>query len=79
MHAIPAIFLLLASALLAWAIVNDNHEWAVFSAAHNCKIVGKQNGDLMNVINSNGSVGIAFTSDKTAYLCNDGITYWRDS
>jgi hypothetical protein len=25
------------------------------------------------------AVGVTSTPDKTAYLCNDGIKYWRDN
>nr|AGH89384.1 hypothetical protein [uncultured bacterium] len=58
-------------------------EWETFKTAHNCKVVGKADG------HSNGGVGVttsgsvAFiagdrTPDKTGYLCDDGVTYWKN-
>lgn len=72
---------LLALALMVWAAVQAEKRWAKFAAEHDCKVVGKMKGDLLVsiTIDSKGQMGIAATAapDKTGYLCNDGVTYWR--
>ncbi|EJG5355167.1 hypothetical protein [Pseudomonas juntendi] len=78
---------LLAIALMGGAVWATStpvpDEWETFKAAHNCKVVGKSEG------HSNGGVGIttrgsvAFIAgdrspDQTGYLCDDGVTYWKN-
>jgi hypothetical protein len=72
-----SIVLVVLLAVMAVAMIADNKEWAKFSAAHKCKKVAEVRGEAFNTINSSGSIGIGFTSDKTGYLCDDGITYFR--
>jgi predicted secreted Zn-dependent protease len=72
-----ALFLLLG--LAVYADVQDNKQWAKFSKVHHCKVTGKMDGSLINTFNSNGSIGVGFTSDKTAFTCDDGLTYWRSN
>jgi hypothetical protein len=48
-------------------------------------VIERRKGDLDTavapIIGSNGTVslatGLTFDDDKTAYLCNDGVKYWR--
>lgn len=64
-----------------WASVKEVREWAVFKVEHDCKIVANIKGDVFNTINTNAngtvSIGVGITPDKTGWLCNDGITYYR--
>lgn len=56
------------------------HAWA----AQHCKMVGHMDGDTditvaPVVIGKGGvAVGVTDTPDKTAYKCDDGVTYWRN-
>lgn len=62
-------------------IVHESHEWERFSAAHACKVVAHVRGDVFNTVGvdakGNVSVGIGSTPDKTGWLCDDGVTYYR--
>lgn len=59
----------------------DREEWDRFSAAHQCKVVGRIKGQTHTVVTSgaNGQmgVGVAGSKSQTSYLCNDGVTYTR--
>jgi hypothetical protein len=58
----------------------EETQWAAFAPVHHCKLVGRIKGDLLvsPVISSKGGVAITATPDKAGWLCDDGITYWRD-
>ena len=67
-------------AVLALAFISmyaKAKKWHAFRAAHNCKVVGHIRGEAFNTFSSNGSVGVGFTGDKTGWLCDDGVTYYR--
>lgn len=61
----------------------DQAQWERFAAAHDCRVVERMPGDTMTtvapIIGGKGgvAVGVTSTPDKTAYLCNDGVKYWR--
>lgn len=61
----------------------DQAQWERFAAAHECRVVERMPGDTMTtvapIIGGNGgiAVGVTSTADKTAYLCDDGVKYWR--
>lgn len=63
----------------------ESKAWDLFQQTHNCKVTGRVKGEVLSGvgtgITSNGQVGIISTTtivpDKTSYLCDDGITYWR--
>lgn len=82
-HAEKVLMVALFSAVvvvLVLAIVgisSENAEWEQFRQTHDCKITGRMSGDLITGFTSNGSVATAATPDKTAWTCNDGVTYWR--
>jgi hypothetical protein len=63
------------------ATIAENKRWHVYAAAH-CKVVGRMDGDVGTGITStgNGQVGFAVvtTPDKIGYLCDDGMTYWKE-
>lgn len=60
-----------------WALIVDATNWETFKVAHECKIVGKMHGEMINTFDAKGNIGIGFTSGKTGWACNDGVTYWR--
>jgi hypothetical protein len=68
-----------------WAAVEEQKEWETFSAAHECKVVGRMSGSTQTGVGygvtANGQFGTVVTTtstpSKTGYLCNDGVTYWR--
>lgn len=72
------ISMLIASMILVYCDIKD---WNEFSAAHNCKVVGEESGQVFNTVgfgaNGQATVGIGVTAPKTGYLCDDGVTYWR--
>jgi hypothetical protein len=72
---VAAIVVVLVLAFIG--ISSEAKEWEAFRAAHKCKVVGHIRGEAFNTINSSGSVGIGITSDKTGWLCDDGVTYYR--
>lgn len=81
----PAYLIGLVAVGFAWlfivAAAADEAKWAKFSAARHCKVVGRMSGSAMvsPVISEKGGVAITLTPDKTGWLCDDGVTYWRDN
>lgn len=55
--------ILVIIALLYYSESVERGEWEDFVAAHNCKIVSKAFG---------------VDSNQTGWLCDDGITYYRE-
>lgn len=68
-----------------FALIQEHDAWRMFSEEHSCKVVGKMSGDTATTTGfgmmPNGNFGVLFgrtrTPDKTGYLCDDGVTYWR--
>ncbi len=79
-----AIVAILVAVGLAGA--KEQNEWELFSKAMDCKVVGKKQGETSFGVgtgfSSNGSVTTVpvttTSSDQTAYLCSNGVTYWRN-
>ncbi len=46
-----------------------NARWAAFKIAHHCRLVEAWAGEA--------GTEPKFPSDKTAYMCDDGVKYWR--
>lgn len=74
------------AALLTIAVVAMNHEhaeWMRFRDAHRCRVAGKMDGDVLvgSGISSSGKAVMttSFVSAKEGWLCDDGITYWKDA
>jgi len=71
--------------LLIWAEIEEDRQWEIFSAAHECKVVGRMSGSMQSGagfgVAANGQVGTVITTtsipSKIGWLCNDGVTYWR--
>ena len=61
----------------------DEKRWNDFKAEHKCKVAGHERGHVSTgiapIVGGNGGVGIVVnnTPDKTGWLCDDGIIYWR--
>ena len=78
----------LVIALIAAVIVSSAEEkkrWDAFALEHKCKLVEHRKGDVLvttaTTVNPNGGVSVTpmttVTPDKRAFLCDDGVTYWR--
>lgn len=77
MSALYATIVVFILAFSVWAINEDNNEFKAFAKEHECKVVGKIRGGVATGIGSNGTLTTFVEDDKTGYLCNDGVTYWR--
>jgi hypothetical protein len=66
---------------LIFLMGESEKEWQAFAAAHDCKKVARIRGDVFNTFGTgskgNMTVGVGSTPDKTGWLCNDGVTYYR--
>ena len=76
--------LVLIVVVIVAAVVGSIHEakeWAAFSANHECKVVEKikSSSNIGYGMTSNGKMGTVVMTmpEKIAYLCDDGVTYWR--
>lgn len=67
--------------LMVHAAHVEQRQWNAFAAEHACKVVGRVTGDVLvsPVISQNGGIAVTTTPDKVGFLCNDGVTYWRDN
>ncbi len=70
-------FVIALLGLAVWACNKDAKEWAAFSKAHACKLVGVTDGHVSTGF-AGGKVVTTYTSGQNGYLCNDGVTYWKD-
>ena len=75
-------FLLLVSLLGLWivATIRENQEWEQFMVEKQCVLKEHIKGDIRTGVGvTNGKVGLGVMPepDKEAYLCNDGVLYWR--
>lgn len=72
--------LLLAAMIIAFAVY-DSQKWAEFKTAHHCKVVARVSGDWLSTttVDARGNLGVGMThaADKTGWLCDDGIIYYR--
>lgn len=70
---------------VSYLAVDSSQKWESFKETHECKIVSQMSGSTSFssgvAIGANGRVNPIIvtnvTAGKTAYVCNDGITYWR--
>ena len=75
--------LLLVSLLGLWivATIRENQEWEQFKVAKQCVLKEHIKGEIRTGVGvtTNGKVGVGVMPepDKEAYLCNDGVLYWR--
>jgi hypothetical protein len=57
-------------AFIVWAIpdpVHQSAQWDTFKASHHCRLVETSAADA----------GTTHESHQSAYLCDDGVKYWR--
>lgn len=78
---VPAVSLFILLPGIAYLIYLNEAEWKAFSAEHNCKVVAKISGSVFNTytVGQNGQMqmGVGSTPDRTGWLCDDGVTYYR--
>lgn len=87
MHGDRGFFIIMGLAMVAltvilvFALTMEAKEWEAFRAKHECRAVEKTRGrnGIGTGIGPNGQVMMitTFEPGKTAWLCNDGVTYWR--
>jgi hypothetical protein len=72
--------LLIVAGGIVWGI-HDAREWEKFAAEHHCRVVERTRGESYTGVglSPNGGTTIVSgsTAPKTAYLCDDGVKYWR--
>lgn len=78
---IVTVILIILLILAILAAIEEGRDWQRFKVEHNCKVTARINGDVFNTLSvgANGQpvIGIGSTPSKTAWLCDDGITYYR--
>lgn len=83
---IAIVFLCIAAAVWIFNLAAiDRENWQRFVEDHHCKITAHMSGDVSTGfgagVSANGKFGTGLvtvtTPDKTAFLCDDGITYLR--
>jgi hypothetical protein len=61
--------------------VAESMRWQKFSAEHSCHKVGTMSGDTFTTVgvgvDGKPTVSFGSTPDKTGWLCDDGMTYWK--
>lgn len=80
------VLLSLIVGILIFAAANSaesEKRWQTFSADHHCKLVSHSDGSsaLTTGVSSGGKlvVGSTYINGKDGYLCDNGITYYRDN
>ena len=87
--AIAAFFVGLLVVLIIMMIVGsikEQKQWQAFAAAHSCKLVATKQGTVSSgvgtAVGANGQVSVVpittTTPGQEAFLCDDGVTYWRN-
>lgn len=73
--------MVLVLVLVFWAMVDEARRWERFKTEHHCKVIAHVKGNVMTGVGvgSNGGVTTTIISepDKTGWLCDDGVTYYR--
>jgi len=78
--ALPVAFV--AFIVWVWVLVTaEAKEWDAFKVAHACRVVAKVDGSVFNTfsVSPKGQmvIGVGSTPDKTGWLCDDGVTYYK--
>jgi hypothetical protein len=80
---IAGIVCITLSVILVFLSVENDNKWIAFRNSHECHPVAHIDGSTFNTFGTdskgNMTVGIGSTSAKTGWLCNDGMTYYKDS
>lgn len=81
---IPGLIVLLIALVILMGVASfhEHKRWEAFKVAHACKVVGQMDGELVTGIGSSGGgnavMTVGSTSDKLGWLCDDGVTYWKN-
>ena len=80
---IPCIFLVVIwCTVVVVAKYYEHKQWSDFAKEHHCKLTQVANGEVNTGfgMTTNGNLATVITTSprKKAYLCDDGITYWRE-
>lgn len=69
------------TAWCVWLVHESDRQWQEFKREHRCKAVTKMQGEVFNTVafdaKGNVVVGLGSAPDKTGWLCDDGVTYYR--
>lgn len=82
---IAMIWILLLCAAIVFLGQKKKEEWELFKEEHDCKVVGKMDGEFDSgigmTVNADGNIEptlvMESSPNKTGWLCDDGITYWK--
>ena len=81
---IPCILLvvILCTVVVVATYYYEHQQWSDFAKEHHCKLTQVANSEVNTGfgITNNGNLATVVTTSprKKAYLCDDGITYWRE-
>lgn len=78
---VPVLLMLLCTGLVVAAALYKRERWRTFAKEHNCQKVGKMDGDVVPSVGFDAKgtpvVTVGVTQDKTGWMCDDGMTYWK--
>jgi hypothetical protein len=60
-------------AVVGMAALEDGKRWKQFKVDHACKVVAKKEGQYVS-----GGNGGGYISAQTGWLCDDGVTYFKE-
>ena len=72
-----AIMMNLMAAIIYFA-VKEGREWDEFRVTHECHQTDIQRGNVSYGVGTDGQLVTIFSGDKIGWLCEDGVTYWRN-
>lgn len=79
---IPCILLaVILCTVVVVATYYEHQQWSDFAKEHHCKLTQVANGEVntgFGITNGNLATVVTTSPRKKAYLCDDGITYWRE-
>lgn len=66
---------------IVWLAVEEGKEWNAFKQTHACRKVAHVRGHVQPITGFDSKGNVTFstvtTPDKTGWLCDDGVTYYR--
>ena len=69
---VSGVFVVGLIVLVAVATVNDRKRWAQFKVDHHCRVVAKKDGQYVYGVKG------SWTADQRGWLCDDGVTYFKE-
>lgn len=74
-------FIIVAIVALLFLAAKEEKKWDEFKIQHHCKVVAHIDGETFPTFGVGGNgqmtIGVGSTSDKTGWLCDDGIIYYK--